>query len=150
MITKDLNTNKMCLFCASDYHLEMILLPYIKERIDNSNFIILTENNLEETLETLLNRLNMDDKIKEKLWNLDWKDKNIKDIEYIKTKMKDNKEINIIINGEYDYIKTINEKIKELANEKVNIIDCYHVGDCNVDIDDIRKNYKCILNTQKI
>ena len=34
MITKELETNKMCLFCASEYHLEMILLPYIKERIN--------------------------------------------------------------------------------------------------------------------
>lgn len=150
MITKELNTNKMCLFCASDYHLEMILLPYIKERIDNSKFIILTENNLEETLKTLLNRLNIDDKSKKKLWNLGWKDKNIKDIEQIKAEIKDDKEINIIINGEYDYIKAINNHLKDLTNEKINIIDCFHVGDCNVDIDNIRKDYKYILNTQKI
>ena len=41
MITEEQCTEKTCLFCASDYHLEMILLPYIKERIDKNKIIII-------------------------------------------------------------------------------------------------------------
>ena len=54
MLTEKVVTNKMCLFCASDFHLEMILLPYIKEKIDEYKFVIFTKNDLEDTVNTLL------------------------------------------------------------------------------------------------
>ena len=42
---------KICAFYASDYHFEMISLPYINKKMENKeDIIILTENNLEETL----------------------------------------------------------------------------------------------------
>ena len=51
---------KLCTFYASDYHFEMISLPYIDKRIDdNSEIIILTENNLENTIKTLLSKMNL-------------------------------------------------------------------------------------------
>ncbi len=40
---------KICSFYASDYHFEMIILPYIEKNLEkNKKIIILTENNLEE------------------------------------------------------------------------------------------------------
>ena len=42
---------KICAFYASDYHFEMISLPYIERKLEEKNeVIILTENNLEETI----------------------------------------------------------------------------------------------------
>lgn len=150
MITKELETNKMCLFCASDYHLEMILLPYIKERIDNSKFIIFTENNLEETLSILLTKVTFDEKLKTQILNLNWQSEDNLKFEYLEEVIKSNKNVNIIINGEYNYITVLNNKVKEFINKNVNIINCYHVSDSNVDIDEISKKYKYILNTQKL
>ena len=34
MITKEDKIQKSCCFYASDYHLEMIILPYINKKID--------------------------------------------------------------------------------------------------------------------
>lgn len=150
MITKELETNKMCLFCASEYHLEMILLPYIKERINDSKFIIFTEKDLNETLNVLLTKINLDEKVKKQIKELNWKKEDNLKFDELKKILKNNKEINIIINGEYNYIETVNNNIKPLINDNIKIIDCFHVGDPNVDIDDIKRNYKCILNTQKI
>ena len=57
---KSLTKEKMCAFYASDYHFEMISLPYISRSIDeNKKVIILTENNLEETVNTLISRMNL-------------------------------------------------------------------------------------------
>ena len=47
MITKESKAVKKCCLYASDFHLEMILLPYIKERINKSNFIIFTQKTQE-------------------------------------------------------------------------------------------------------
>ena len=45
---------KTCAFYASDYHFEMISLPYINKKLDESKeVIVLTENNLKETIKKL-------------------------------------------------------------------------------------------------
>lgn len=148
MITKEHETEKNCLFCVSDYHLEMILLPYIKEKIDNSKFIIFTENNLEESLEILLTKVNLEEKDKEKIKDIDWK--NTDDIKFEQIPKNENEKINIIINGSYNYIKHINNKINRIINKNIKIINCFHIGDSNVDISEISQEYNTILNTRKI
>ena len=148
MVTKEQFKNKMCLFCASDYHLEMILLPYIKERIDNSKFIIFTENNLEDSISTLLTKVNLDEKDKQKIKNINWKDTD--DVKYEQMERDIDKNVRVIINGSFNYIKFVNKKIEEISNKEIEIIDCYHIGDKDVDILNIQKQYKKILNTQKI
>ena len=60
-MNKDKNTKeKICAFYASDYHFEMISLPYIESKLEEKNeVIILTENNLEETIKILISRMNL-------------------------------------------------------------------------------------------
>ena len=146
MITKEHKIERTCLFCASDYHLEMILLPYIKDRLDKYNFLIFTENNLEESINFLLTKVNLDEKDKEKIINLNWK--NTDEIKF--KQLEKNKNLHIIINGCFSYIKYINNRIKEFRNKELEIVDCYHVGDSDVDILEISKKYNSVLNTQKI
>ena len=148
MITKECYIKKTCLFCASDYHLEMILLPYIKERMDSSNIIIITENNLEDSIKVLLTKVNLDEKDKEKIKSLNWKKTDDFKIEEINN-MKD-KNINIIINGSSSYIELVNKKIKEVLRRDIEIVDCIHVLDSDIEITEISKKYDKILNTQKI
>ena len=147
MITKEQFIKKTCLFCVSDYHLEMILLPYIKERINESN-IIITENNLEESINVLLTKVNLDEKDKEKIRNLNWKNTNDLKFEEINN-MKD-KNINIIINGSYNYIESVNNKIKEIVKRDIEIVDCIHIGDSDFNMTEISKKYESILNTQRL
>ena len=147
MITKEQFIKKTCLFCVSDYHLEMILLPYIKERINESN-IIITENNLEESINVLLTKVNLDEKDKEKIRNLNWKNTNDLKFEEINN-MKD-KNINIIINGSYNYIESVNNKIKEIVKRNIEIVDCIHIGDSDFNMTEISKKYESILNTQRL
>ena len=51
MITKEHETKKYCCFYASDFHLEMILLPYIKNNIQIIHKIEL--DSMQESIATL-------------------------------------------------------------------------------------------------
>lgn len=71
-MSKNLKTKeKTCAIYASDYHFEMISLPYIEKNIEeNKEIIIFTENNLEETINTLVSKTNLKDDKKKKILRL--------------------------------------------------------------------------------
>ena len=148
MITKEYHTAKNCVFCVSEYHLEMILLPYIKEKLESSKFIIFTQDDLQDTIDTLLKRINLKYTDKNKIKNINWKkDDKLKYKEFnqsIKTKEK----IEIIVYGDQKYIKLVNKNLKKFQN--INITDCYKMADPNLNIKEIRKKYNKILNTREI
>ena len=148
MITEEQCTQKACLFCASDFHLEMILLPYIKERIDKDEIIILTENNLEESLNVLLTKINLSEEDKKKIIELNWKNRDKIKLEKLRDNRK--KRLHIIINGSFNYIKNINKNINEIGTNNIEIVDCFHIGDRDVDIGELSQEYRYILNTRKI
>lgn len=144
MITKEHENKKYCLFYASDFHLEMILLPYIKNNIDDTHFTIFTEKNLDESLRILLSKTNLKFNEKEQMLKLGW---NIKNDEKITSDELNNN--TIIINGSKNYISNINKKISMLKAKKVNIIDCYNIEEKDIDVERIKKQYDDILNTKK-
>ena len=60
MRKNQLTKEKTCAFYASDYHFEMISLPYIEKNLeDNKDIIVLTENSLEDTMRTLISNINL-------------------------------------------------------------------------------------------
>ena len=140
MITKEHKIKKYCLFYASDFHLEMILLPYIKKNIDKDKFLIFTQENLSESMKILLNRTNLDSDEKNMMLNLNWDGKeNLEE--------KDLNNYTIIINGNNEYISEINDKINKINPDKINIIDCYSINDKNIEPQRIKEKYDDILNT---
>ena len=148
MITKEQDINKKCLFCVSDYHLEMILLPYIIEKKDKYKTIVFTESNLENSINVLLTKVNLKEEDKEIIKNIDWNKNDSLKFEQIE-EIKDNK-LNIIINGSYEYIKLINKKLERIINKNIEIVDCFHIGNPDLDVLELSKKYNCILNTKKI
>ena len=143
MITKELNIKKYCCFYVSDFHLEMILLPYIKKHIDNSKIIIFTEEDLLGTIKILLDRINFSEVEKNKILDLHyWNSKRIK-----KLINKDEKYV-FIINGNISYIEEINKKIEKFDLKNYNIVDCYNVE--RIDVSEIENKYDLKLNTGKI
>ena len=57
MIAPNKKIEKRCCFYVSEFHLEMILIPYINEKIEE-DITILTEKNLKQTLEILITKIN--------------------------------------------------------------------------------------------
>ena len=72
---------KTCAFYASDYHFEMISLPYINKKLDESKeVIVLTENNLKETIKTLVSKINLNEDKKVDILKIDWENKTANEI----------------------------------------------------------------------
>ena len=143
MNTKECNIKKYCCFYVSEYHLEMILLPFIKEKINNSKIVIFTQYNLLETIKVLLDRINFRENEKNKILNLHyWNNKEIENLINL------DKEYIFIINGNINYIEKINKKVKCYGLNKISIIDCYNIE--KVDIKTIESRYNYKLNTYRI
>lgn len=135
VVTNDKNIKKMCSFYVSDFHLEMILLPYIAEKIkENKEIKIITENSLEESMKILLSKINI--KNKEDILKLNWENKNLDEIS--------NNTI-VIINGSEKYI---NEKniILEKVHKNIEIINCYRFEEIKDKINDIVKKHEKVIN----
>lgn len=138
IVNKEIAKRKCC-FYASDFHLEMTIVPYINKRIEeNKNIIIITENNLEESIKILVSHINI--KNKDKILNLDWNN-----CEIPQTILKKNSII--ILNGSKKFIESKNEKIKNKISEEVEeIIDCYLFDEIKEEIVTIRDKYEQVVN----
>ena len=144
-------SEKLCSFYVSNAHLVTMLIPYLSRKIkEGNNFIIFTQNNLENEVEMLLSKINIKEEEKQKIRNINWK-KSLYQENVIKEKLENNIEnLYIIINGDNEYVEKINEKVERI-NEKyqknVTIIDCYEVLQVNQEINKILNNHDKILNT---
>ena len=133
MVVQDKTKEKTCCFYVSEFHLEMILVPYINQKIDEK-ITILTEKKLKETLKILISKMNLKEENKEKILQLGWDGDQI---------IKENS--NVIIIGSTEYIK---EKNKEIENKNaVSVLDCYDFEQEKNNINNIVNNYKNVLNT---
>lgn len=141
---------KTCAFYASDYHFEMISLPYIKKNLEESKeILILTENNLDDTIRNLISKMNLKEDKKENILKIDWKNNDLSKFKKIKKDIEERKDIIIFIKGKENYIKNINENIEKWIdkNSNIKIIDCYDMEEISENLDEVMDQYKMILNT---
>ena len=132
MVVQNEKIEKACCFYVSEFHLEMILVPYINEKI-NEDINILTEKNLKNTLEILLSKMNLAEENKQKIMQLKWEGEEPRE------------NSNIIIIGTKEYISEKNKEIELL--KPISILDCYEFEKEKDNMNDIVKNYKKTLNT---
>ena len=145
--TKD----KICSFYTSDYHFEMISLPYINKKIEeNKEVIILTENNLENTIKKLITNINLSEDKKEKILKLNWKNDDLKKFKLINKYIENNKNMVVFIKGNENYIKNINKNIEKWIekNADIQVIDCYNLEEISEKLDKVAANYTKVLSTK--
>lgn len=140
---------KLCLFFASDYHFEMISLPYISGKLkENKEVIMMTENDLDSSLSTVLGRINLKPEEKQKIVNINWKNNNE---DKIKKLENEDKEKVIFIKGKETYINNVNKSINDLiCDENTQVIDCYDINEVQENIKEIAKGYSKILSTSGV
>ena len=141
---------KICTFFVSDYHFEMKSLPYISKNLkEDKNIIVLTENDLNVTMNNLIIRTNLNSEIKQKILKIDWKANDLNKFKKIKTDIENNEDILIFIKGKLNYIKNINKNLEKLTENynRIKIVDCYDMLEIGENIDDIMNKYKIVLNT---
>jgi len=145
---------RLCSFYVSNWHLTTMLLPYINRKIDeNVKIITILENNIEENIKTLVEKLNL--KNRDKILNIHWNCNN--NIKYGEIEEKLNKEIKeninniILINGCKNYMEQNNQNVekwfKKSELNSLKIINFYEVGEFNNNIiEKLDKNDK-VFNT---
>lgn len=145
---------KVCGFYVSDWHLVTMLLPYINSKIEeNTKIATILEDEMEEKIKTLLEKLNL--KNKEEILNINWKSlksKKYTDIsKTLKKQIEQNTKNIIIVNGSKEYIEKNNiniEKWIKNANVKnIKIINFFEVTEFNSNIMGILDSHNKILNT---
>ena len=145
MITKENKTEKICSFYASDYHLEMILIPYINRKLnEQANLKIVTERDLKRTIQEVISKINLPQNRKKEILNLNWEN-NEYHVEQITSNAK---ESIVFIIGNIDFIEKTNKKIeseKEVLPNK--IIDCYNIEEAGESITEIVLKHSKLLNT---
>lgn len=150
---------KICGFYVNEWHLTTMMLPYIHKEIENKNAIVtILQNGISENIEEILAKMNLNKELKNSILNIDWK--NTKTLKYavmkekIENKIKNKKDINILINGEKEYIEIANEIIEKVINEtnienQINILNCYDVTKFS-NVTEIKSKHEFILNTAGI
>ncbi len=141
---------KTCVFFASDYHFEMITLPFIEKNLrNNKKIIVLTENDLEDTIKNLISKVNLKEEKKEKIFKIDWKNNDLKKFKEIKKEVENKEDLIIFIKGKENYIKNVNENIAKWTNktDTVKIIDCYDVEEIREHFADVVNYYENVLST---
>ena len=136
---------KLCCFYVSDWHLTVMLLPYINSKIEeNSSIYMRCENNIENNMKILLEKLKI--KNKSKIMNLNWNNNRLAE------ETEDPKDKIYIVSGTRAYIKNTNELIQQYYKGKdtnVKIINCYEISKDNNFNDIVEENgYKRMVNTK--
>ena len=142
---------KICTFYTSDYHFEMISLPYINKKIEeNKKVVILTENNLEKTVNKLISNINLNEEKKYKILNINWKNDDLNKFKIINENIKKQKEMIIFIKGNENYIKNINKNIEKWTEKNLNtkVIDCYDLEEVSAKMDEVIGKYSKLLDTK--
>ena len=134
---------KTCCIYASDWHLAVMLLPFISERLKEENEIFMEfEESIEDKINQLLAKLKL--KNEKEVRDISWNYK-VGEEEYTgQNKI-------FIVSGSDDFIKKTNKKIEQFYNKregKVEIIDCFHITENNSQKDFFdTAGFKSILTT---
>ena len=146
MITKE-NEEKLCSFYASDFHLEMIILPYINKKLENDeDVVIITEENLKESVNVLISKINLEEKRKTKLLNLNWENNYEEKIEQLYN--CSSRKVCVIVNGAESFINKIDKMLNKISDKNdINIVNCFKIEDIQNHMQDIVLKHTGILNT---
>ena len=153
MEVQEKNFTKLCSFYVSDWHLAVMLLPYINKEINKGTKITTVfQNNMKNNIETLVRKLNL--KNEKEILQIDWNTKNNSILErYVKENLSGGEENLFIINGDKEYVEKSNEKVIEYIGKNktkknfIKIVDCYEVEQNEEKMYNIIKMHDCVLNT---
>lgn len=134
-----MRNEKLCSFYVSDFHLITILLPYINGKIlEGKEIITIFQNDVSKSIKRYLKNIKNLNIEKERILDIGWK-------EAKKVKKLNLKEKIIIVSGEEDFVRSVNEEIIEDANN-FELLNCYKIINTE-DISRISTEYSIFLNT---
>ena len=115
------NIKNICSLYASDWHLAVMLLPYLTKKLEkNENVKTILKEDLKENVQGLVSRWNINKALKEKIINIDWntsKIENTSDIKsYVDKIINEKQNTTIILNGKNSEVKETSEILRFLRH----------------------------------
>ena len=157
------NIIKICSFYVSDWHLTAMLLPFIEEEIEKKEKLCtIFQRNIEYNMKEILSRIKINERKKEEILNISWKNKSLLKYSEIKKFMdkvtKNQRNITILIEGDKNRIEYVNSNIdkwikkqeEKITRKNIRIINCYEVTEYNENLHEILDKHDKILNTSGI
>ncbi len=152
------NVTKVCSFYVNDWHLTTMLLPHINRTInENKKVLTIFETGIKNNIEELLSKMNLREGIQNKILEINWDSRKVCKFKEIKSEiellLKDVQAVNIIVNGDEEYIKiantNIDKVIKNIFGKEITVINCYEIAK-QKEINTILDKYDFVLNTSGI
>lgn len=152
------NVTKVCSFYVDEWHLTTMLLPHINKTInENKKVLTILEKGIKSNIEELLSKMNLKRETQNKILEINWNSKSICKFSEIKNEieslLKDVQAINIIVDGNEEYMKIANKSIdkiiKSIFDKEITIINCYEIAKYK-EINTIIDKYEYVLNTSGI
>lgn len=135
-----MNTKCFCSFYASEAHLVTMLLPYMKQKMEERYEIkIFSEQDLTEVSKKIIDNI-LSKEENESLRRLEWKD------DRVRLNKSDKKVITIV--GSEEYMNKIKKEINENLNPQDIVIDCFEYNKSEDEILEILRNHSKIVNTR--
>lgn len=154
----DFKVKKVCSFYVNDWHLTTMLLPHISKTLNEGKKVLtILESGIRNNIEELLSKMNLKPEIQNKILEINWNSKPICKFSKIKSEieamLKDVQAINIIVNGNEDYIevanKNIDKVIKNICGKEITVINCYEIAKYK-EINTVLDKHDFVLNTSGI
>ena len=112
----------------------------------NKDVVIMTENDLENSVNKVISSINLNEEEKNRLNKIDWKNDELNKFKEVKNADKDGKELLIFVKGRENYINNMNKNIENWTNLKnVEIVDCYDINEVQNNAGEIAKQYDNVL-----
>lgn len=150
---------KVCGFYVNDWHLTTMILPYVNKELEKENEIItILQNGINKNIEEILTKMNLNEDSNSKIKKIDWT--STYPVKYTKIRNKINeanlkaKNINILVNGDKEFIEIVNDNIAKVlkninSENNISIINCYDVTRF-ANVSEITNKHEYILNTSGI
>ena len=138
--------NMICSFCVNDYHLAVIIVPYIYKVInENKKVITFLDRDLEDISKRIIDTNEKFWKEKDKVKNVDFKKTKFDKLAEKFESVKDGDII--IVVGEEKFIERINRLIINF-HTNFTIVNCFNISDIAKNENFKMSNYGKILNTK--
>ncbi|MBR3132850.1 MAG: hypothetical protein IKF52_01325 [Clostridia bacterium] len=133
-------TERICSLYVNEMHLVVMLIPYIEKNLErNVKIVTILEKDLNNELDVLLERTNLNESKKKKIREINWDSKKLDEIEKLNLKNGI-----VIINGSREFVERVNFLIENKAEK---IINCIKLEDFEKRASSVLEKHDKILNT---
>ena len=143
-MVEESKTQRYCSLYANKMHLIVMLIPYIEKELEKGKKIItILEDGLENEINFFMDKVILGRSKKAKIKKINWSKSLLSNeqIKQIKKKI-------IIVQGSYEYVMEVNQKLKD--NKKLKIINCIEFTKFEENSREILEKHDAILNTSGV